>query len=487
VRPTKVPYPELYDYKKCAQFISEFIEYEELSPPNEFPRYLPAPENVLLWQIGDCFDMSIVLCSILIGCGYNAFVVYGKAPREITTKDESDMSPPEMPDDVKLIEVDLSEKGDGIVITEIPDKPIIESLYDKKTEEERKKKEELDWIMNNVIDDDQPELKKHDPWDHKRLHCWVLLKKNNRLDQEIFIEPSTGRIYEVAKNPPYESVDALFNNYNFWINMFPETKITEIDFNLKNNNTWEYVMLNSRNYNEDHLDDDEIANPMEEQTMKERQEELGQEILDMPPPWPNKLFIPRNAYNNRTPMATQTKYYQKTRVDLFAKYSQTDGLVMRIYRFKDFARLILEEVEYRYRNRFDKLYKKFKRPYEHKTIDLYLPGHTNGWKEVEEVESVYRLTKYYPTNYSSGLMYRCEIFGEKIIHRYEFRDDRIFERKVRLDKKGTDKISSYKNFVDNPYYTKRLLLTKFTQKYLPNPLYPVNNNFKFSQRNKSQN
>src|SRR5690606_19189873 len=146
IRPTKVPYPELYDYKKCAAFISEFIEYEELKPPNEFPRYLPAPDNVLLWQIGDCFDMSIVLCSILIGAGYNAFIVYGKAPRYITTKDESNLPPPDLIDDIKLIEVDLSEKGDGIKIQEIENKPVIESQYDKMTEEERQEKARLDWI-----------------------------------------------------------------------------------------------------------------------------------------------------------------------------------------------------------------------------------------------------------------------------------------------------------------------------------------------------
>ena len=87
IRPTKVPFPELYEYDKCAKFLADFIEYEELQPPNEFPRYIPSPENVLIWQIGDCFDISIVLCSLLIGSGYNAYVVYGKAPRFITTKD----------------------------------------------------------------------------------------------------------------------------------------------------------------------------------------------------------------------------------------------------------------------------------------------------------------------------------------------------------------------------------------------------------------
>ena len=53
------------------------------------------------WQEGDCFDFAIVLSSLLIGAGYDAYVVYGTAPKRITTKDESRM---ECPFDSKLDE-----------------------------------------------------------------------------------------------------------------------------------------------------------------------------------------------------------------------------------------------------------------------------------------------------------------------------------------------------------------------------------------------
>ena len=135
IRPTKVPYPELYEYEKCAKFISEFIEFEELNPPNEFPKYIPSPENVLLWQIGDSFDISIVLCSLLIGAGYNAYVVYGKAPRAITTKDESNLSCPHLQDDIKIIELDLDDDKKEVP-SEMEEKKIVESQYDKREQEE---------------------------------------------------------------------------------------------------------------------------------------------------------------------------------------------------------------------------------------------------------------------------------------------------------------------------------------------------------------
>ena len=92
IRPTKLPFTQLYNYQDCAKFVSNYLEYEELAVPDQLPEVIPSPANVLdEWQTGDCFDFAIVLCSLLIGVGYNAYVVYGTAPKEITTKDESDM------------------------------------------------------------------------------------------------------------------------------------------------------------------------------------------------------------------------------------------------------------------------------------------------------------------------------------------------------------------------------------------------------------
>jgi hypothetical protein len=94
IRSTKLPFTELYEWDKCANFIKDYLEYEELTVPERFPEFIPSPANVLNWQEGDCFDFSIVLCSLLIGAGYDAYVVYGTAPKRITTKDESRMECP---------------------------------------------------------------------------------------------------------------------------------------------------------------------------------------------------------------------------------------------------------------------------------------------------------------------------------------------------------------------------------------------------------
>ena len=103
-----------------------------------------------------------------------------------------------------------------------------------------------------------------------------------------------------------------------------------------------------------------------------------------------RIIIPLQKYNERSPTQTQVYFYEKTKVEKFAPLCQPDGLVMKIYNFNDFARFLLNNVEHRYRNRGDKLYKRVFYPFEHKTIDYYLPGQIWHWKRVEEVEASYR-------------------------------------------------------------------------------------------------
>ena len=110
----------------------------------------------------------------------------------------------------------------------------------------------------------------------------------------------------------------------------------------------------------------------------------------MPPPWPKRIIIPLQKYNERSPTQTQVYFYEKTKAGKFAPFCQPDGLVMKIYIYNDYARFILDHFEYRYRNRGDKLYKRMFYPFLHKTVDFYLPGQIWHWKKVEEVEASYR-------------------------------------------------------------------------------------------------
>jgi hypothetical protein len=94
LRPTELPYREVYDLDKCCEFVANFLHYEPLDSTCTTPACLPSPTQVLDWQVGDSFDFSMVLCSFLLGSGYDAYVAYGTAPNWITTKDQSNMTCP---------------------------------------------------------------------------------------------------------------------------------------------------------------------------------------------------------------------------------------------------------------------------------------------------------------------------------------------------------------------------------------------------------
>ena len=77
VRPTQLHHTDLYDLDGCAQFVANFIKYETLKDRTRFPQHIPSSRTVIKWQSGDCFDMSILLASLLVGAGYDAYCVCG--------------------------------------------------------------------------------------------------------------------------------------------------------------------------------------------------------------------------------------------------------------------------------------------------------------------------------------------------------------------------------------------------------------------------
>ncbi|XP_056381324.1 dynein regulatory complex subunit 7 isoform X4 [Hyla sarda] len=89
LRPTLLPYPELYNWAECAHFVSEFLTMEPLNPAIVLPRYLFSSYSILRKQKGNCFDFSILLCSLLLGAGYDAYCVSGYATREMCLMDET--------------------------------------------------------------------------------------------------------------------------------------------------------------------------------------------------------------------------------------------------------------------------------------------------------------------------------------------------------------------------------------------------------------
>ncbi|CEM23237.1 unnamed protein product [Vitrella brassicaformis CCMP3155] len=315
VRPTKLSYRELYDYRSCAAFLSDLLGYEHLNPPDEHPPVIPAPATVLRWQTGDCFDFSIVLASLLIGVGYDAYCVSGTAPRTITLRDEATFQCPEFDETTgetihyvpltassptistgaKLwaetaVPSCMSDRKDGggegaddgvsvapslaapkegekdptdVVIKpkEAPKSQFIEKMQREKDTKEAEEKR----IAQQSDSEDEPEEDK-DPMEGKRLHAWVLLRRGPRdVSDDLYIEPTTGRLYS-PQACPYHSIDLIWNHKNLWVNL-QRGPMNQLSLELFDSRCYEYVMPDIRVQDRDADKDNDDANENEDEAI----------------------------------------------------------------------------------------------------------------------------------------------------------------------------------------------------------------------------
>lgn len=380
LRPTKLPFTALYDYAGCAKFTANYLEYEELEEPNRLPEIMPSPANVIKWQAGDCFDFAIVLCSLLLGTGYDAYVVYGTAPKNITTKDESLMECPFSLDfddemDAEDPHYDADEKfmhkkpaqednpfQDFAVVTKQPHKSAFEDEQHakKSTEEAIRRYREV------TIDDDEPDFEPEDEHGRSRIHAWVLILAGERdVKESFFIEPTTSRKYALD-NSPYHTCESIFNHQNFWVNLDPTRPIESIDverFNEDVNGEWEYVMIKKKEKKENE----------EEEGAEVSEDEFGDEedVLDMPPPWSPKLVIDKEKFAEGVKNGAKTVFYKKCKVDFYSECKQVDGLVKRVTLYEDYRRIITKEIRSYYSNRKDRLVVRRRFPYSFKLIEHF--------------------------------------------------------------------------------------------------------------------
>merc|ERR1719454_717377 len=104
-----------------------------------------------------------------------------------------------------------------------------------------------------------------------------------------------------------------------------------------------------------------------------RSEQVTQ-LLDMPPPWSERLDISREAFHARCYQGEKTIFYHKCKVEQYAPYSQDDGLIQRITLYKDVRRQIPLEIRERFKHRRDQLHERTRRPMQNETVEKFDPG-----------------------------------------------------------------------------------------------------------------
>lgn len=195
IQPTILPYNELYNLRSCAEFIARYLVYE---PLEDGETTVVTPAQTLTSGVGDCFDYSFLLASLLIGAGYDAFVVLGMAPDWIRLKDQGHMH------------MALKELGSGDNDTTRP------------------------WSVEVSIKD---ECYKQKTSNSDGIHCWLLVKSGKREGGTCLVEPSTGILYPVGHDSPYSQVFSVWSERHCWLNI-GDGSIGVEGFDFSNTSQW---------------------------------------------------------------------------------------------------------------------------------------------------------------------------------------------------------------------------------------------------------
>jgi hypothetical protein len=228
LRPTQLGWESLNDKEALAKFVAGFLDFEPLEDPLEPPAVISGPACVIDWQLADSYEFAIVLCSFLLGAGYDAYCVHGYAPRFVCEQDQSGLECPLLEE---LALADAAEEGSaamGESSKAEEDSPYaLQARFDFKSKFQLAQQRRAEERANEAKAADlklmeaEEEQEADDPLQGKRVHCWVLVCPGKRGEEGYtFIEPTTGRLYPVdGVGCPYLGVEACWNNVNYFVNM----------------------------------------------------------------------------------------------------------------------------------------------------------------------------------------------------------------------------------------------------------------------------
>ncbi|CAL8296375.1 unnamed protein product [Boreogadus saida] len=262
LRSTMLPYSGLYDWDNCASFVADHLVLQALDPPIEPPRRLISPTLLLETQTGTCFDISTLLCSLLLGAGYDAYCVTGYAVREMCLLDQSRQECPLLVGEVE-VKVEGTSAEDERQVRKYAVKPPRElrSTFER-AQQELKEQEARAELLRGQQEAQrlQEELERPppDPLQGQMLHCWVLVLAGKReIRDHFFIDPLTGKGYALG-DQSFLGVEAVWNQHNYWVNMQDcGGGCSDMEYNLGDTTMWESVLFRITEKEEEEEEEEE--------------------------------------------------------------------------------------------------------------------------------------------------------------------------------------------------------------------------------------
>ncbi|XP_039619776.1 dynein regulatory complex subunit 7 isoform X2 [Polypterus senegalus] len=419
LRPTLLNYPETYSWDGCASFVSDYLIMEPLEPPTDPPKYLYSSSTVLRFQQGTCFDFAILLCSILLGAGYNAYCVSGYAVKELCLQDQSRQQCPHI--GTRKQKSQSAKKTPKSKYSVKPPKNLNSSFERQQAEnlaaEERKQEE----AKKRELEQEQPPP---DPLHGLRVHCWVLVLAGKReIPENFFIDPLTGLSFSTA-DERFLGVESLWNHRNYWINMQDcRNGCKDMTFDLDDNVKWECIL------------------PTADEERKEEVDEEGDHeeprIFEMPSSWVRKIEISPKEIKLRCPGGRKVIKYKKAKLEKFSPYMMSDGLTMRLTTYQDIECTSVVEVREWFSHRQDHLEERKLKKETGVTTEYFKPGRTDALKShryLTMVPGAERQMDFYSQARTDGLASRVELSSE-MKETFEDRPDFLHFQHVVFGKK----------------------------------------------------
>lgn len=267
--------------------------------------------------------MATLLCSLLVGHGFDAFVVSGYASREITRNNQSRVVCPAIAEkcENRGEEEDSDRESEDLVIFEeskyrLKDPIDLNSKFMKQLRDE-----EAERIADEKLKaaEEEAERIRHlealpvDELQNRRVHSWVLMRRKGNI---FFIEPSTGFRHEI-NDREFIGIESVWNHENYMVNKQEVIvdSIGQLQWNLLDRTNWERLL---------NVDSDYPDNP----------HHYCPKYLDMPLSWVNKLTVSAKLFEERFPQQQKVIKYKRTIHEQFAVYKELDGVVERIKTFE---------------------------------------------------------------------------------------------------------------------------------------------------------
>ncbi|XP_033127806.1 dynein regulatory complex subunit 7-like [Anneissia japonica] len=469
IRPTLLPYQELYTYDGCAEFVADYITFQRLDSPIELPRSLRSPTMILETQQGTSFEMSTLLCSFLLGAGYDAYVVCGYANRETTLCDEIREVCPLLK---KKDEVKEEEKKKEVKKYTVKPPKDLQSKFIRKQESRRTTEIEKELEKKRLEEElKQEELEKAPPDDLHglRIHSWVLVLSGKReVPENFFIEPFTGNCFQ-TQDERFHGIESIWNNTNYWVNMQDcSNGCKDLIFDLGDCIRWEYMFPGNEKPSLETAEEDDLEG-FDDEEDEEKEEE---KYLDMPPSWSSEIKLTLKQFQSRCPKGKKTLLYKRSKLEKYSHYLMDDGLITRLSMYSDREMEDMTQVKEWYAHRADKLDRRIHNLRTGHITEYYKQGRQKHLKEhiykaATPGPETERTMIFYHHARVDGLVKREESATEMTEH-FTNRRDFLHYRNVQFGKRQK-KLEP----ANAPTHSSRPIL-KITNRFHRNPKKPAN-------------